>query len=144
MILGKEFNWYLKIIQTTFLIVGGWVIFFGFIGKIPLVGWAFNLMILPVTWLLKLGGAGYVGYQTVKKHKGTTLQALVSGGIFGTLIGLFSMIISLSKILLRPSLLGLFLGTFDLLSVIFSEALTGLVFGFTGGILAGSPAEKKK
>jgi len=144
MILGKDFNWYFKIIQTALLITAGWIIFSGFIGKIPLIGWAFSLMILPITWLLKLGGAGYVGYQTVKKYQGTSLQALASGGLFGAGIGLASMVVSLLRIMLRPRLAGLFFGTFGLVAVIFSEAVTGLVLGFIGGIIAGSPSGEKK
>ena len=144
MILGKGFNWYFKIIQTTFLIVASWVVFSGLIGRIPLIGWAFVLISTPITWLLRLGGAGYVGYQTVKKYQGTNLQALVSGGIFGAGIGIASMIVSLLKTLLSIRVGAMFFGTFALVMVVISEAVTGLVVGFIGGIIAGSKNEEKK
>jgi hypothetical protein len=147
-ILEKEFNWYFKIVQKTFFLVGGWIIFTGLIGRFPFLGWLFGLFVLPITWLLKVGGAGYVGYKTVKKYQGTSLQALVSGGIFGGGIGLASMAASLLKMMLGLNFAKMFLGTFALVMVIFSEAISGLIFGLIGGILAGSPAkpaeEKKK
>lgn len=144
MILGKDLNWYFRIIKTTLLIVAAWVIFTGFAGRIPLIGWAFNLLVLPLTWILKLGGAGFVGYKTVKKYKGTLVQALVSGGLFGVGLALASMALSILKMFLRPTAVRMFWGTFGLVAVIFSEAVTGLLFGLIGGVIAGSPQKSKK
>lgn len=123
-------------------VVGGWIIFTSLMERIPFLGWLFGLLVLPLTWILKAGGAGYVGYQTVKKYQGTSLQALVSGGIFGGGIGLASMAASIIKMMLRLNFARVFLGTFALATVIFSEAVSGLIFGLIGGILAGSPEKK--
>lgn len=146
MILNKDFNWYLKIVKPAILIVGGWIIFIGLVGRIPVIGWVFGLISLPLTWILRIGGAGYVGYQTVKKFQGTTLQALVSGGIFGAGIGLASVLLFALRMIFRLNLANLFFGPMLLISTILNEAITGLVVSFIGGIIAGSPAktEKKK
>lgn len=143
MILGKNFSWYFKIIQNVLLIAASWIIISSFIIKIPIIGWVFALMTLPITWLLKLGGAGYVGYQTVKKYQGTNLQSLVSGAIFGAGVGLTSMVMALLKMILKANAVGVFFSTFSLIIVVFGEAITGLVVGFIGGLLAGSSGEKK-
>lgn len=142
MILGKDLNWYFKIIQSVLLIVAGWVIFTGLMGKIPLIGWFFSLMVLPITWILKLGGALYVGYQTVKKYQGTMMQALVSGGLIGAGVGLASMAISLLKMMFKLRIATMVFGTYGLFMAIISETITGLVLGVIGGILAGSPEKK--
>lgn len=127
--------------------------FSALIGKVPLIGQKLPLMVLLINWILKWGGAFYVGYQTVKKHQGTSLQASVSGGIFGAGIGVASIIVSLKKIILSSTLPGMSGRKFWFLTVIFSEALMiiiiffetlrGLFLGLIGGIVAEDKIGKK-
>lgn len=139
MILGKDLNWYLKIIKTPFIVVAAWIIFIGLAGKVPFLGWLFSLFVSPFTWVLKVGSGIYVGYQTVKKYKGELTQSLVSGGLFGLGIGLVSMLMTtIMRMILKPTVGRMFWGAFGLGVVIISEMTTGLILGILGGFLAGT------
>ena len=144
MIFEKDFNWYFSFVKKPILVVGGWIILFGLLSKIPLIGWIFILISLPITWLLKFAGAGYVGFITVKKQKGTNLQALASGGIFGIGIGLASALLNLFIIYLRPNLLSFVSNSVGFLTTILVEAITGMIIAFIGSIIAGNSSEGKK
>lgn len=136
MILGKDLSYYIKIIQTPLLVVGGWLIFISMIGVIPFLGWFVALVSLPLNWLLKLGASFYVGYKTVKTNR-QLLEGLVSGGLFGIGVGIASIFVSLFRLTIHPTLGRAVLGIFGLVFILVGEVIFGSIVAFIGGVIAG-------
>lgn len=143
MIFGQKYSWYLKIIEKNLLIVAGIIVATDLFSLLPLIGWIFSLTTLMAIKLVKLGGAGISGYQTVKKQQGSNLQASISGGFFGFGIGLTILLTNLLKTVFRPNLTNLVFSGFWSILILSSETVTGLILGFIGGVLVYNNCKNK-
>lgn len=148
---GKTLSEYISIIKMPLTaLIGLNVLGFlmGFLTYIPAIGFAFamlNMLVGLIIFVLTLAIAGYIGYNTVKKHSGDLLSSLVAGALAGVISGAVGGVLSFIS-----AMFGLGMGAgvggaiamgAAILGLVFSPivgAIIGGIFSVIGGLIAGS------
>ena len=101
---GKEFSDYWKIIKIPTYVLIGWSII-GFI--ISIISFSLYLSIFSSSsgWFLLIGVFGFIGWMTIKDHKGTVKIAAWGGALSGAISGFIGAIIGILMFYFVPAIL---------------------------------------
>jgi hypothetical protein len=100
----KDFNYYWGIVSVPFYILLGWLLL-GLI--LSLVHMDTYRLIFNnwATFVLGIAFFGFIGWTTVKDHKGEVKHAAWAGAIFGAFLGLAGAVVSILMLNLSPAML---------------------------------------
>lgn len=130
-------SWYIRFIRGPFIVISVFLFSLELVSRLPQFTRFTLTLSTPLIWLVKAGGAFYVGYRIGEKEK-KVMQSALGGGILGVGIGIISISISIFRRLtfLKPVLFGVF-GGFDVFFVALSEIISAATFAAVGSVIAG-------
>ena len=138
MIFERTIRWYISFITQPFFVAAAILLLIEASYRIPSMTWFSLTLATPLSWLVRLGGAGYVGYSIGRDTK-HVYAAATGGALFGIPMGILYFIFSALRrlTLAGPNFYGIF-GGFDVFFAVISEAIICAFFAAVGAVLAGA------
>lgn len=138
MIFGRSLSWYFTFVRQPLIIAAAALLIIEASYRIPSFTWFSLTLATPVSWLVRLGGAGYIGYLIGGDTK-KIYPSVVGGILFGIPMGILYFIFSALRrlTLAGPNFYGIF-GGFDVFFAVISEAIVCAFFAGIGAVLAGA------
>ncbi|MBW2999681.1 hypothetical protein KY339_03335 [Candidatus Woesearchaeota archaeon] len=134
---GKELGEYWEIIKIP-LIIAVAVSVLGFLfNMVPVLGFVGVLLLGTAGWVVDIVLFAWVGWSTVKKHKGTIVNALVAGLLMGVIAGAIGGILGLISSLIFGGLLGFVVGIGAIFISLIWAGVIGGVVSLIAGLVAG-------